>query len=168
MQISADQCRAARGLLNWTQSTLATNAGVSRVTIADFESRARMPLKNNLSSIEDCMFAAGVEFLAEEDGRGLGVRFRERKLQFISKWNFPDNSADPYMRMSYAGKTFSCFVSREAIDDYYPEHNFRTMDEYVKALSDIMHVILAKAEKLARDGIHEDKLLITSEYLCSN
>ena len=44
MQITADQCRAARGLLNWTQEQLATNARVSRATIVDFESNTRQPM----------------------------------------------------------------------------------------------------------------------------
>ena len=85
MQVSANQCRAARSLLNWTQDQLATNANVSRATIADFESNTRQPMKNNLRSIADCMFADGIEFIPEEDGKGVGVRFRERKLEYINK-----------------------------------------------------------------------------------
>src|SRR3546814_12261092 len=34
-----EQCRAARGLLDWTQERLASLAGVSRSTVRDFESR---------------------------------------------------------------------------------------------------------------------------------
>ena len=63
MQITADQCRAARSLLNWTQDQLATNASVSRATIADFESNTRQPMKNNLRSIADrANFATDEEF----------------------------------------------------------------------------------------------------------
>lgn len=35
--LSPEQCRAARGLLDWTQEELAENAGVSRSTVRDFE-----------------------------------------------------------------------------------------------------------------------------------
>lgn len=37
MPLFPEQCRAARGLLNWTQEDLAVTAGVSRSTIKDFE-----------------------------------------------------------------------------------------------------------------------------------
>lgn len=37
MPLRPEQCRAARGLLNWTQQRLAVAAGVSRSTIKDFE-----------------------------------------------------------------------------------------------------------------------------------
>jgi DNA-binding XRE family transcriptional regulator len=36
-QLSPEQCRAARGLLDWTQEELAEKANVSRSTIRDFE-----------------------------------------------------------------------------------------------------------------------------------
>jgi transcriptional regulator with XRE-family HTH domain len=84
MHFTAAQCRAARSLLNWTQGQLAANAVVSRATIANFESSTRQPIKNNLRSIRDCMFAAGVEFISEENEKGVGVRFRERKLEYVS------------------------------------------------------------------------------------
>ncbi len=32
-----EQCRAARGMLDWTQERLAATAGVSRSTVRDFE-----------------------------------------------------------------------------------------------------------------------------------
>src|SRR3546814_7533778 len=37
MILFPEQCRAARGLLNWTQAELATFAGISRSTVRDFE-----------------------------------------------------------------------------------------------------------------------------------
>ncbi|PSJ19972.1 transcriptional regulator, partial [Halomonas sp. ND22Bw] len=38
--ISAAQCRAARGLLNWTQAELAAAASVGVVTVRQFEGQA--------------------------------------------------------------------------------------------------------------------------------
>src|SRR3546814_8995585 len=37
MILFPEQCRAARGLLNWTQAQLATFDGISRSTVRDFE-----------------------------------------------------------------------------------------------------------------------------------
>ena len=133
MQITADQCRAARSLLNWTQDQLATNAVVSRATITDFESNTRQPMKNNLRSIADSMFAAGVEFIPEEDGKGVGVRFRDRKLEYTSNVRIDRFNGRATMRMRYAGEDFLCVISLDAVDDYH-RANFTTDDEFTKAI----------------------------------
>ncbi|PWE29988.1 transcriptional regulator [Maritimibacter sp. 55A14] len=78
MPITADQCRAARGLLGWNQARLARAAGVSRVTLSTFESGTRTPIPNNLRAIADCLLQAGVEFTPEQGTAGVGVRFRAR------------------------------------------------------------------------------------------
>jgi DNA-binding XRE family transcriptional regulator len=55
--ITAAQCRAARGLLDWSQLDLAKFAGVGVVTVHQLE-------------------AAGVEFI-EKNGGGEGVRLKK-------------------------------------------------------------------------------------------
>lgn len=165
MQITADQCRAARSLLNWTQEQLATNASVSRATVADFESNARQPMKNNSRSIGDCMFAAGVEFIPEQGGSGVGVRFRERKMEYTTnkvRINQSDDTAT--MRMRYAGEDFMCVISREAIDDYC-KADFATSDEFKKAIIDNLHIIRTTAERYAPNNITDGKLIVTSYML---
>jgi transcriptional regulator with XRE-family HTH domain len=77
MTISPEQCRAARGLVNWSQSDLAKAADMARSTVTDFERGAREPIPNNLTAIRSVLEAAGVEFIPENGG-GLGVRFRQR------------------------------------------------------------------------------------------
>jgi DNA-binding XRE family transcriptional regulator len=67
MEISARQSRAARGLLDWTQDTLATKAGVSLKTVQDFEGERRKPLKVVRASIKQAFEQNGVEFL-DSDG----------------------------------------------------------------------------------------------------
>lgn len=67
----AAQIRAARGLLGWSQSYLADGAGVSRSTIADFESNKRQPHGASVSVILSELANAGIEFTE------LGVAFRE-------------------------------------------------------------------------------------------
>jgi predicted nucleotidyltransferase/DNA-binding XRE family transcriptional regulator len=62
--LTPEACRAARGLLGWNQYALAERAGVSRVTIADFERGARRPLAANLIALRSAFEAGGADFLA--------------------------------------------------------------------------------------------------------
>ncbi|MBW7849868.1 MAG: helix-turn-helix transcriptional regulator [Rhodospirillales bacterium] len=167
MQITAAQCRAARSLLNWTQEQLAVNASVSRATIADFESNIRHPMKNNLRSIADCMFAAGVEFISEEENSGVGVRFRERKLEYINNVRVDRLNRTATMRMRYAGEDFVCVIDLHAINDYH-RTNFSTDDEFARAISSILHIVLAAVERYAGTHIKEGKMLINYDMLIGN
>jgi transcriptional regulator with XRE-family HTH domain len=76
--ISAAQCRAARGLLGWTQYDLAQRAGVGTVTIHQVEAGVSHPRRATLDVIRRAFEADGVEFVAE-DGAGEGVRFSKPK-----------------------------------------------------------------------------------------
>lgn len=167
MQITADQCRAARSLLNWTQDQLATNASVSRATIVDFESNTRQPMKNNLRSIADCMFAAGIEFIPEDGNSGVGVRFRERKLEYTSNVRIDRFNRAATMRMRYAGEDFLCVIDLDAVDDHH-RANFATDEEFGKAISDILHMVLTAAERFAPTDIRDGKLIITYDMLQSS
>jgi len=73
-QISTAQIRAARGLLKWTQATLAHHAGLSAVTLNMIENDAIRPRPTTLAAVRRALEAGGVGFL-EEDGAGVGVRF---------------------------------------------------------------------------------------------
>ena len=75
--ITAPQCRAARGLLNWTQAELASAASVGVVTVRQFEGQAAEPRPATLTVIRQALEAAGVEFIPENGG-GAGVRMRDR------------------------------------------------------------------------------------------
>jgi transcriptional regulator with XRE-family HTH domain len=77
MGISPELCRAARGLLGWSQQELATRAHVARKTIADFELSQVNPQARTLRDVVAALEAAGVEFLPtmENISRG-GVRIK--------------------------------------------------------------------------------------------
>ncbi|MFC4731970.1 helix-turn-helix transcriptional regulator [Salipiger abyssi] len=76
MPLTPAQCRAARGLVNWSQTRLAEEAGVSRATVTSFEAEKRTPIGNNIEAIQVSLEAAGVEFIPE-NGSGAGVRLRK-------------------------------------------------------------------------------------------
>jgi transcriptional regulator with XRE-family HTH domain len=76
--ITSSQCRAARGLLDWTQQELADRAGVGVVTVRQFEGELNEPRRATLEVIGRALEAAGVEFI-QENGGGPGVRFQKHK-----------------------------------------------------------------------------------------
>lgn len=72
--ISTAQIRAARGLLKWTQATLAHRAAVSVVTLNMIENETVRPRGATLAAIRRALEAGGVRFI-EDNGAGVGVRF---------------------------------------------------------------------------------------------
>ncbi|WP_345770146.1 helix-turn-helix transcriptional regulator [Azospirillum brasilense] len=78
MSITPAQCRAARGLLNWSQDELAeaTNGEVAKRSLVRFEKGDTAPQPRTLIAIRTAMEAAGVEFIPENGG-GAGVRLRK-------------------------------------------------------------------------------------------
>jgi transcriptional regulator with XRE-family HTH domain len=76
--VTAAQCRAARGLLDWSQQDLADRAGVGIVTVRQLEGGATQPRRATLDVIRRALEAAGVEFI-DENGGGPGVRLRKRQ-----------------------------------------------------------------------------------------
>jgi len=73
------QCRAARGLLNWTQQKLAVAAGVAVSIVTSFERSWRCNYPETIQAIQRALESAGIEFI-DENGSGAGVKFRKGKL----------------------------------------------------------------------------------------
>jgi predicted transcriptional regulator len=74
--ITAEQCRAARGLLSWKQQDLARHAEIGIVTVHQLEAGASQPRRATLAVIRKAFEEAGVEFI-DENGGGPGVRLRK-------------------------------------------------------------------------------------------
>ena len=70
------QCRAARGLLDWTQQELADAARIGVATVRLFEGEAAESRQATLAVLRRAFELAGVEFI-DENGGGPGVRLRE-------------------------------------------------------------------------------------------
>ncbi len=73
------QCRAARGLLDWTQVKLAEAAGLTLSTVVKFERNGRTVAAGAVQAMKRALEKAGVEFIAENGG-GVGVRLKKGKL----------------------------------------------------------------------------------------
>ena len=74
--ITSAQCRAARGLLDWSQQELADKARVGVVTVRQLEAGTHQSRRATLEVVRRCLESGGVEFI-EENGGGAGVRLRE-------------------------------------------------------------------------------------------
>ena len=76
-KISIRQVKAARALLAWSQSDLATASGISIPTVARLETGDGTlgGRDTTVDSIRAALEAGGVEFLAENGG-GAGVRLK--------------------------------------------------------------------------------------------
>jgi transcriptional regulator with XRE-family HTH domain len=70
------QCRAARGLVELTQSELAEEAGLGLSTIVDFERSRRRISSDAIEALKKALEKLGVEFI-EENGGGAGVRLKK-------------------------------------------------------------------------------------------
>lgn len=68
--ITREQCRAGRGLVDWSQGRLAEAASVGLSTVRQFEGGTRQPIPNNLSAIRAALEAAGVQFVEDGDVAG--------------------------------------------------------------------------------------------------
>jgi transcriptional regulator with XRE-family HTH domain len=76
--LTPGQCRAARGLLDWSQQKLADHAHVGIVTVRQLESGQGTPRWATLDVVRRAFETAGIEFI-DENGGGPGVRLRKGK-----------------------------------------------------------------------------------------
>lgn len=61
--VTPEQCRAARGLLNWSQEFLGKKVRVGKTAIGDFERHKTTPYKKTLEDIKTAFEEAGVTFI---------------------------------------------------------------------------------------------------------
>jgi transcriptional regulator with XRE-family HTH domain len=91
--ISPAQSRAARGLIDLSQTKLAEAAGISLSTVRDFETGKRTPTANNLAAIKRALEEQGVIFI-DTNGEGSGVRLT-KKAEARARQDKPDEGKRP-------------------------------------------------------------------------
>jgi DNA-binding transcriptional regulator YiaG len=72
-RMTPEQCRAARGWLDWSQDDLASAANVSLSTVRDFEKGRRVPIANNLAAMKAALEAKGIGFVDNSETSGVSV-----------------------------------------------------------------------------------------------
>jgi transcriptional regulator with XRE-family HTH domain len=73
------QCRLARTALGWGVRELAKIAHVSTQTISRFENGDELR-PTTLNKLREIFESAGVEFIPESDGKGVGVRLAKASV----------------------------------------------------------------------------------------
>jgi predicted transcriptional regulator len=76
--ISPAQIRAARAMIGWKQTDLASAAGISEMSIKNIERGTTDPRSSTVQAIQTALEKAGVVFLDEGVNRdgGAGIRLR--------------------------------------------------------------------------------------------
>jgi len=75
--VTVEQFRAARGLLGWSQTELASRAGLSLPTVKRLEGGFGPRVSDDArSKLRKALETAGVQFI-DENGGGPGVRLRK-------------------------------------------------------------------------------------------
>jgi DNA-binding XRE family transcriptional regulator len=73
LAVTPEQCRAARGWLDWTQSDLAFLSQVGFSTIKSFESGKGRPNLSTAALIQQIFEQAGIKFELDAEGIPLGM-----------------------------------------------------------------------------------------------
>lgn len=121
-----DQIRAARALLNWSQSDLAERAGLSQTGIARIESGVNQPNLQTMERIAQAFDDAGIEFLGD-----VGLQRRATEIRtFFGKDGFRRFFDDVYNTVKDAGGDILISGVDEAmfgkyLSDFAPEHRER-------------------------------------------
>jgi hypothetical protein len=86
--ITAPQSRAGRALVGWSIADLAEAAKVSAGDIESFEAETLLPDTGCQRAIRAALEEAGVLFLPEQGGAGVGVRlkFPRQTVKRIQTW----------------------------------------------------------------------------------
>ncbi len=149
MEISSAQCRAARGILGWSQEQLADIAGVARATIADFEWSLRVPMRQNMVSLVCAFEAQGVVFIPDDDqGEGAGVRLKRVEVTCSDELVPVDGGWAVGLPVAYRGRRYTFVVSRELADDTERGGHFRTFEERAKAVRRNLWVFLHEVQRV--------------------
>ena len=74
--MTREQCRAARGWLDWGHKELAAAASVSLSTVRDFEKGRRVPIGATLAAMRKALEGRGIGFV--DDAEACGITYAKQ------------------------------------------------------------------------------------------
>jgi transcriptional regulator with XRE-family HTH domain len=110
------QVRAARALLNWSQETLAEQAGVGITTVRDIENERRPADTGAMRELRRALANGGVSFVSGAPDGGPGVRFVAGRPHPIRPPEIT-KSGDLYFKVEWQGRKIDVVVTYEVVSD---------------------------------------------------
>ncbi len=153
------QCRAARALLDWNQTTLATKARVGAGSVRDFELEARTDETVAVRKIVQALDDAGVLLIPGDSNAGEGVRLAGSRPTVIVK---PIGIRDCVMAfvVAFQGRRLKVRLTDEALEDIASKYGLPqpTTDKealaiFEGALYRILRSVAAHANETLPDGV---------------
>jgi DNA-binding transcriptional regulator YiaG len=122
MPIEIRQVRAARELLDWTQTRLAKAAGINLSIIKNFESEQRLPTQENFLAIWRAFQKADVVF--ESDRKFVGVKVRRKGRKRYQRPIHPRQSRAARKLLDWSQPCLSrtALISLGAVRNFEGEH----------------------------------------------
>jgi transcriptional regulator with XRE-family HTH domain len=164
MTISADQCRAARAILDMTQEDLEACSGVAKRTIAEFERGGAVPYKRTLMQLRDALQVAGITFISENGG-GAGVR-RSVAAPRLARKKISRFDHEATLIVNYRGADYVVTLPTEILDDI-DRTNYESDAQLSTSLDEHINMILlrvASAIDAGRAGDAKHVILTSTDF----
>jgi len=147
--LSPSQCRAARGLLNWSQEDLAKRTGLHKQTISNFEAERSTPSKSSLENISYTLETGGVE-LIDMDGtkrKTFGSRILKGRSGLYEMYEdyYKTIAVDKDFRDFWLYNGIS-YVVADALGEGYREMHVERMIPYLDKLH--MRVVIKQGDDI--------------------
>jgi transcriptional regulator with XRE-family HTH domain len=162
------QIRAARSLVNWSQQQLAEAAGVAISSVRDIEGEKRASEVGTVSNVRRALENEGVEFLLGTKDYGPGVRLVGDRPNLIRRPTVMTKWDGMPVEIEFKGKTFTAFVSREAIEDLGRLKGDEDADAWLGVFDKFRGSILDGIRRAFANDKNWDKqgfLRVTSRYI---
>ena len=78
VDMTPEQCRAARAWLDWRQDRLSAEAGVGLSTVKGFEAGKSQPIGATLAAMKAALETAGIDFVGDGVETASGITYTRR------------------------------------------------------------------------------------------
>jgi transcriptional regulator with XRE-family HTH domain len=143
--------RMARAALNWSSQQLANKANVGLNTVSRFENGDADSLSDISSEkIVTTFTNAGVVFLHEANGRGIGVQMQAPQTHILHRPDWIEHRDWIAFRVLTGGRPVIPFVSRQILDDLDGyDGRKRSAQQFLESFERHRELILSVVSKVA-------------------
>jgi len=150
--ITLEQIKAARSLLNWTQSDLANASGISKPALANFERGIAKPRTETINALQRSLEEAGIEFT---DGPGVKVRKNVIEVKILSGEGLKALWSDVYNSLNVGEERLISGVEEEKFVQVVGGEFFDKMMKKFKKKGIVSRTLLLNGDADFRDSSAE-------------